>query len=202
MAEDVVGKVYGLLTVLVEVERKVRHRMVRVRCSCENATEKTVRLSALREGSTISCGCAGKAAASVRMSTHGLTQHPMYNTWANMLKRCQNSNHKSYKRYGGRGIVVCESWNKFENFYADMHPTYEEGLSLDRKDNNQGYSPENCRWANWTEQAQNRQNNVNITIKGKTQCLAAWCEELNLKYSTVYMRIDRGQSAEQALSQV
>jgi hypothetical protein len=199
MLENVVGKTYGLLTVLAEAERVGWERKVLVRCSCEAATEKIVYLSNIRSSNTTSCGCVKKAVSKVKATTHGLHLHPLYGTWKQMLQRCQNPNDKAYPDYGGRGIAVCESWQKFENFYADMQPAYEKGLTLDRKDNDQGYNPENCKWATRTEQNRNKRSNVNVTLRGKTQCLTAWCQELNLNCNTVYTRIHRSKTPEQAL---
>jgi hypothetical protein len=193
--ENVVGKTYGLLTVLAEVERKAYQRRVVVHCSCESATEKVVYLGHLLSGNTSSCGCVQKAAR----VTHGLRKHPLYRTWAGMLTRCRNPNEKTYKDYGGRGITVCERWQKFENFYSDMQPTYKEGLTLDRKDNSKGYCVDNCRWASPAEQAKNRRSNINVTLNERTQCLKAWCEELNLNYKTVHQRLKSGKTPEQAL---
>ena len=190
---------YGRLTILEESERSGYQRKVLVRCSCEAATEKAVRLSSLRNGQTTSCGCLQKAATRAANTSHGLRQHSTYRAWRAMLTRCTNPNHESYLNYGGRGITVCDRWKKFENFYADMQPTYEEGLTLDRKDSSQGYNPENCKWATWTEQARNRRSNINVTFSGKTQCLADWCKELNLNYKTIQTRISRGKTPEQAL---
>ena len=201
MLENQVGKTYGMLTVLAEAERAGKNRRVLVRCSCEAAPEKVVYLGDIRSGATTSCGCANKAALKAANTTHGLRQHPLYRTWAQMLQRCQNPNYGQYSDYGGRGIAVCERWQKFENFYEDMQPTHREGLTLDRKENNQGYSSENCRWATRTEQNRNQRSNRKIILNGRTQCLSAWCQELNLSYSTVMKRIHRsGKTPEQALT--
>lgn len=200
MVENVIGKTYGLLTVLAEAERVRGSRKVFVRCSCEAATEKEVELKNLRSGHTTGCGCVRREATRSRSTTHGFRHHTLYNNWCNMLQRCQNPNYKGYSDYGGRGITVCERWQKFENFYADMQSTHQDGLTLDRKDNNQGYSLDNCRWATRAEQNRNTRRNINVTLNGKTQCLASWCKELNLNYRTVLSRIYKGKTPEQALS--
>jgi hypothetical protein len=156
MLESQVGKVYGLLTVLADVESASKQRRVLVRCSCEAGTEKTTQLGNLRNGNTTSCGCVARAAAKARSTTHGLTQHPLYSTWVKMLQRCQNPSNLKYFSYGAKGITVCERWQKLENFLADMEPTHKEGLKLVRKDTAQGYNPENCWWATSAEQVRNR----------------------------------------------
>ena len=194
--ENVIGKTYGLLTVLSDFESTTRSRKVLVRCSCESGTEKAVFLSNLKRGNTESCGCLHKKAAKDSNSTHGLTKHPMYSTWLAMLKRTGNPVHEHYPNYGGRGITVCDRWKTFENFYADMHKTWQKGLTLDRLDNDKGYELQNCRWATRKDQNRNTRTNRNITLHGKTQCLAAWCEELGLNYKSVHSKLTAGASPE------
>ena len=104
--------------------------------------------------------------------------------------------------YAAKNITVCAEWeNDFNTFYkwAISHG-YRDDLTIDRIDNSKGYCPENCRWATETEQNRNKQNNINITYHGKTQCLAAWCEELKLNYFTVHTRLGRGWDIERAFT--
>jgi hypothetical protein len=114
------------------------------------------------------------------------------------MTRCRNPHSQDYERYGGRGIVICERWNKFENFLADMGPR-PSGHSIDRVNNDGNYEPGNCRWATNTQQIRNQSTNRIVTLHGRSQSVAAWAEECDIKADTVRHRLDRGLSAEQAL---
>lgn len=118
-----------------------------------------------------------------------------------MKQRCYNQKSPEYKWYGGKGIAVCDEWlHDFKAFYNwAITNGYADDLTIDRKDNSKGYSPDNCRWATNKEQHNNQSNNVKITYNNKTQTLKQWSEELNVNYSTLRMRIERGWSIERAL---
>lgn len=124
---------------------------------CGNHWE--VMVHSINSESTKSCGCQKYTG----LITHGVTKHRLYYIWFGLVDRCTNPNHKAYKDYGGRGITVCEEWLDVKNFIEDMYPSYMEGLSLDRIDNDKGYSLDNCRWADRTTQAINRRIQKNNT---------------------------------------
>jgi hypothetical protein len=123
------------------------------------------------------------------------------NAWYHMKGRCLNQKDISYKRYGGRGIKVCERWLIFENFLKDMKPTYRVGLSLDRIDNNGNYEPSNCKWSTVKQQNRNRRDNHSIIFSGLTKTVNEWAEFLGMKPSTLVMRMTHyGWSIEEALT--
>ncbi len=130
---------------------------------------------------------------------HGMGNAPIYQLWFGMRSRCETKSNSGYYAYGARGIKVCDRWQKFENFYADMGPR-PEGMSLDRINNDGDYCPENCRWATRKEQAQNRRNNVFLTLKGETKCMSDWAKQYSISPALLWLRLKKGMSLEKALS--
>lgn len=121
-----------------------------------------------------------------------------YRIWTAIVFRCNKKTASNFKNYGGRGIK-CE-WNSFEEFKADMFESYKNGLTIERKDNNKGYSKENCRWATYQEQANNKRSNHYLEFKGIKKSIADWAREFNLTYDTLKLRIKRGWTVERALT--
>lgn len=138
---------------------------------------------------------------------HGFTNRKnkdkfhFYSVWRAMRDRCNNSKSKAFQNYGGRGIKVCDRWdNDFGNFKNDMYSTWKPGLSLERKNNNGDYDPDNVRWATSLEQGQNKRNNRNYEYNGQTKTLTEWARQYNILYSTLRQRMVRGWSIEDAIN--
>lgn len=134
-----------------------------------------------------------------RVSRNGLSNTPEWRAWWDARRRCTVTTAKHYADYGGRGITVCERWESFEAFLADMG-SRPDGHSLERRDNSLGYSPENCYWATPKEQLRNTRKNKYLTWNGKTQCLSAWAEEVGLERHTLKSRINSGWTLDRALT--
>lgn len=124
---------------------------------------------------------------------HGLRRTPEYRTWADMRARCSNPRHPNFRHWGGRGITVCEAWEDFRAFYADMgvRPASSSRMTLERVDNEKGYSPDNCVWATSATQRKNTRKTRRVTIGERTLCLKDWCREIGIAYTTVQQRIYR-----------
>lgn len=148
-----------------------------------------------------SCGCLLDNGV-YKHFTHRLSKNRFYNIWRAMNRRCYNSESKSYPRYGGRGIYICDEWHdsptEFIKWAESTHPC-KEGYSLDRIDNNGPYAPWNCRWATVKQQCQNRRTNTLVMIDGESKSIAEWCDIYENKYSTVIARIQNGWNPEEAI---
>lgn len=131
----------------------------------------------------------------------------LYKVWDNMKARCYNPNNTNYYLYGGRGITICNEWkNDFDSFakWAIEHGYNENApkgqCTIDRIDNNKGYSPENCKWVTIGENLNNKRNCRTFTHNGKTQSLADWARELGMDYNALLSRMYRnGYDFEQAI---
>lgn len=121
-----------------------------------------------------------------------LKDHPLYKTWKNIRKRCEDRTDKNYHNYGGRGIVVCSRWRSSAVFIADMEPTWFPGATIERVDNDGPYSPENCRWATRWEQNRNKRVNVWLDYEGERLCLADVARRVGLHKRTLGVRLRAG----------
>jgi len=198
---DLTGKIYGRLTVISQADN-IGCRIAWL-CHCECGRWSTVVAHSLLSGTARSCGCLRRELSSKRMMSHGYARRwqitPEFRVWARMLRRCNYSRGSSYYRYGGRGISVCDRWSEFMNFFMDMGPRPSSKHSIDRINNDGNYEPGNCRWATQKEQCQNTSKVRIFTVNGRSQTVSAWGEEYGIKRSTIYARLKRGLSIEQAL---
>jgi len=192
---------YNRLTAIKFSHKKWGNQFWLFRCDCGN--EKVIKVSEVKSGRSKSCGCLWREVIKKNgknSKTHGMSKTQTYKSWASMKSRCLNENSTRYENWGGRGIIVCEEWLKFENFYNDMGEK-PEGKSLDRIDNNKGYYKKNCRWSTPKEQGNNTRSNVFITYKGRTLTMSQWAKEINISYETFWARIKiSGWSIEKALN--
>lgn len=126
---------------------------------------------------------------------HGHSGSPTYNSWSDMLRRCTNPESKKWPRYGGRGITVCERWYLFKNFYEDMGER-PKGTTLDRKNNDGGYTKSNCRWATPRQQGLNTSKTVFLKVKGKNVNLYEAAEIYGISYKALRQRLCRQRKGE------
>lgn len=190
--EDLTGERFGRLTVL-EYDHNNPYRAPYWRCLCDCGNEIMVRGSELKSGNVKSCGCYHRDVMGEIHTTHGMSSTSLYRVWRHIKERCNNPNSQEYRNYGGRGIFICDEWYDFENFRDwALSNGYNPKLSIDRIDNNDGYYPENCRWADAITQGNNRRVNRYITCGDESHTIAEWARIFGISYDTLWTRIKRG----------
>lgn len=200
---DIKGQKFGRLTALERVGADSWGKS-KWRCHCDCGKDTVVLLSDIRGGKTRSCGCLARDLSKKRRPsniTHGGSRTRLYTIWRDMRSRCYNQKDICYPRYGGRGIKICDEWlNDFGAFQAWAFASgYEDGLTIDRIENDGDYRPDNCRWATHKAQANNRCSNKTITINGETHTLAEWSALSGVDKNTILSRVQRGWTPDRLL---
>lgn len=201
---DLTGQRFGKLTVLRRAENYVKsngHKESKWVCCCECGNEITVTRTNLKRAR--SCGCSKGKYISDSKITHGMSNSRLYRIWQNMKNRCYNPNVDRYDRYGGRGITVCEKWrDSFEAFYKwAIDNGYSDELSIDRKDVNGNYTPDNCRWISMEKQADNKSNSRIFEYNGEAHTVSEWSKILDISRDIIWNRIKRGWDIERVFTQ-
>jgi hypothetical protein len=204
-ALDLIGQRFQRLTVTEKLPQKIYNGCVAWRCICDCGKEVVSTTGNLRSGNTKSCGCHMREQSQMNairtFTKHGNSKDPLYQTWVSILKRCGDPTSRDFHNYGARGIRVCDRWlMDFRAFAYDMGPRPTPMHSIDRIDNNKGYSPDNCRWATKREQSNNTRRTRWIEAFGKRQTLKQWADECGVRPSLLHQRMHRdGLTAEQAI---
>lgn len=191
---DLTGKQFGKLTV-VKLDKVIGRKSYWI-CECECGTIKSVRGDTLKV--ITSCGCVKRQQDIINLSienNHNMTHHPLYKIWNAVRSRCENPNNSSYKDYGGRGIQLCDEWHDVCAFISWAENNgWKNGLTIERKDVNDNYCPENCEWIPMKYQVRNRRNTVRFTIDGIEDSLINWAEKFGVPYRKVAERYYRGET--------
>lgn len=194
---NLIGQTFGRLKVIRKTSER-RSGCVLWLCKCHCGNYVKVTTNDLRNNHTKSCGCYKRERTiEVNSKYHisdKLLQHRLYVVWYKIKERCYNKNEKSYKYYGGRGIKMCDEWrNDFKSFFNwAVNNGYAKGLTIDRIDNNGIYCPENCRWATYIQQQNNRRSCHYVTIGNETKSLSDWCRVYSTSERLVNSRVQRG----------
>lgn len=193
---ELTGQRFGRLQVMCRVEN-TKHDKRQWACTCDCGANTIVPTGQLRSGHTQSCGC-----LITEVNTkHGMHASPEYGIWGQMKARCNNPGTDKYERYGGRGITVCQRWQEsFAAFHEDMGPRPSPEHTVERRENNGHYAPDNCYWATWHTQYRNRRQTVWLEFNGERLCQKDWCRRYNLDEGTFTARLKRGWTLERALT--
>jgi len=186
--KDLTGLTFGNWTVIRfdRVEKMTNYYWI---CRCACGTEKPVAANHFKNGRSTSCGCIRPKGETHSSYKHGMSESAEFKIWLQMHTRCTNPNAKGWEHYGGKGITICDRWKEdFTTFFKDMGPRPSPKHSIDRIRIDEGYSPENCRWATKKEQARNTSRTAWVTLKGRRMSLAEACEITGVNYSSAQER--------------
>ena len=204
--KSLVGKTFGRLTVIKDSGERAKNGNILWECVCDCGKRRLVLGANLLNGQTKSCGCYSTDILKKVATKHGLSKvngkhTKLFRAWDAMKQRCYNKNHASYKDYGGRGIDICTEWREdFEAFHDwSIANGFSDDLSIDRIDNDKGYSPDNCRWVDAKTQIRNRRNTVTYNWKGSEYTLAELGELTGINKMTIKSRLNSGATLEEAL---
>lgn len=189
------GSRFGYLTTIGDAVRG--HDAYYFPCMCDCGKPTFVKWARLNGSGKPSCGCRQGN------RTHGFRRTRLYSIWSNMKQRCFNSNCSGFPLYGGRGITVCEEWMKFSAFQKWAEQSgYDDTLTLERNDVNDGYNPDNCRWIPHAEQAANRRSVLLMEYEGERRSLKEWSSDDRcvVKYHTLYHRVKNGWDMHSAMT--
>lgn len=193
---------FEMLTVFGYVGRTGKKQAYAWLCRCDCGAWNIATSLNLQSGNSTNCGCVNNKRIGSLNRTHGLANKSAeYCIWKHIRSRCYNPKHPRYKDYGERGITICDRWREsFANFLQDMGERPGIEYTIERKDNEKGYSPDNCKWATRAEQNNNKRNNRRIAINGRTLNLSQWCKELQISRQSVHYRLNQGMSIIEALT--
>lgn len=199
---DITGQRFGRLVVMEPHPIRAKNRDIRWVCKCDCGNTTIATKYDLVSGKIQSCGCLQKELLSKRSFKHGRSNSKLLSIKSAMEQRCYNPNNNVYKYYGGRGITICDEWRDSSLSFLEWADNngYEEGLSIERIDNNGPYSPENCKWIPRREQPSNTRSSRYITYKNQTKTLAQWSKEVGIKAFTLSQRLIKGWTDEETLT--
>lgn len=178
------GEQFGYWTIMHETTPSSNQTTKRIRmfaCKCQCGSKRAIRMQDLTRGASTQCGCMQEELSRKANLKHGFRQTRLHQLFQNMLNRCQNPKNKRYKDYGGRGIKVCDEWREgglavFGKWAVDNG--YKEGLQIDRKNNNKGYNPKNCRFITQKENVNNMSTNLYVYHKNKRYSFQQFWENM------------------------
>jgi hypothetical protein len=196
---DLSGGVFAHWSVL-GYAGKTKHRASQWHCRCHCGTERVVLGESLRLGFSLSCGCTRAGRLS---NLRGQSRTRLYRTYSSMIRRCLNRNDPGWPSYGGRGIGVHPDWVEDFKVFRDwaISSGYRDDLTIERRDVNGPYSPENCTWIPRPEQVHNRRITHRCTAFGETKLISDWATDPRCKatVSSIYSRLNAGWDAEKAI---
>ncbi len=195
--KDLSGKKIGMLLVVAPSGKGATGTVWKCLCDCGKIVERTSsNLLNVENKYPKNCGCLIEQSKTHEKKTR------LHSIWSGMKDRCYRKGHPAYYRYGGRGIYVCDEWkNDFLSFKSwALSNGYSDSLTIDRIDNEKGYSPENCRWVDMKTQCNNTGRNHYLTLNGETKTMTEWSRETGIGYSAIKSRLKRGWSVKDALT--